>query len=121
MHVKILKIKKLFQVIQISPYQVSKSLVSRLESMENYQIVPVDTFEPTEMSDRRQWRLRLENILPLTVLPFSISFGIYVGNALFVWKVLHSSEIGAEEELEVVTKIKYKMRVFYQSYQKGVF
>lgn len=91
--------------------------------MENYQVVPVDTFEPTEMSDRRRWRLRLENILPSTVSLFSISFGIYVGNALFVWKVPHSSEIGAEEELEVVTKIKYKMRVFYQSYQlqKGVF
>lgn len=89
--------------------------------MENYQIVLVDTFEPTEMSDKRQWRLRLENILPLKVSLFSISFGIYVRNALFVWKVSHSSEIGAEEELEVVTKIKYKMRVFYQSYQKGVF
>lgn len=102
---------------------MSESLVSRLESMENYQVVPVDTFEPTEMSDRRRWRLKLENILPSTVSLFSISFGIYVGNALFVWKVPHSSEMSAEEELGVVTKIKYKMRVFYQSYQlqKGVF
>lgn len=102
---------------------MSESLVSRLESMENYQVVPVDTFEPTEMSDRRRWRLKLENILPSTVSLFSISFGIYVGNALFVWKVPHSGEMSAEEELGVVTKIKYKMRVFYQSYQlqKGVF
>lgn len=80
--------------------------------MENYQVVPLDTFEPTEMSDRRQWRVRLENILPFPVSLFSISFGNYVGNALFLWKIPHASERSAEKELEVVTKIKDKMPVF---------
>lgn len=80
--------------------------------MENYQVVPLDTFEPSEMSDRRQWRVRLENILPFPVSLFSISFGNYVGNALFLWKIPHASERSAEKELEVVTKIKDKMPVF---------
>lgn len=65
------------------------------------------------MSDRCRWRLRFENILFLMVLLFLISFGICVGNVLFVWKVLYLSEMSVEEELEVVIKIKYKMCVFY--------
>lgn len=40
------------------------------------------------------------------------SFGNYVGNALFLWKIPHASERSAEKELEVVTKIKDKMPVF---------
>lgn len=76
---------------------MSKSLVSRLESMENYHVVPLDTFEPTEMSDRGLWGLRLKNILPFYGFTVLISFRNYVGNALFVWKVPHSSEKRAEK------------------------
>lgn len=55
----------------------------------------------------------MENILFFFVLLFLISFGNYVGNVLFLWKILYVSERSVEKELEVVIKIKDKMFVFF--------
>lgn len=54
--------------------------------MENYQVVPLDTFNPTEMSDRRQLRVRLENILPFPVSLFSTVLGTMLEMPYFYGK-----------------------------------
>ncbi|XP_055999413.1 uncharacterized protein LOC130048586 [Ostrea edulis] len=89
-----------------------KSLISKLETLDTYEAVPLDNFEPSEVSDRRKWRMKIESVLPFPVSLFSISFGNYIGNSLFLWKIPCANERSAEKELEVVTHIKDKMPVF---------
>ena len=85
-----------------------EKLKNELGTCNLYEEIATSTFEPDDPIERRSWIKNLK--LPYPVSTWTYSFGNYLGNTTFIWKLpVNKDDRDSSEDVEIVARIKKKI------------
>ncbi len=97
-----------------------KDLYDAINNVENYQVVAVEEYCPSEPSTKYYFMKTLKECgLPCQTAMLTYTPGNNVGNCSFIWKVTTTGDVGFAECLSIIEEIKQDLPVYHTRKMKA--